>query len=154
MDSVRDLSEVHHHGINSGVLQGSISGPVLFILFIDELLQRYPNMLAFADDLALVVGREDLHDLEAELGREFRGVQRMVEDRRLEINTSKTKVLLFRDQYDELSYSDRKVRKDFCIQGYGHMNGRGDIRFPERLEVVESSSLYLGDHFLKFHFHV
>lgn len=44
------------HKVDCGVLQGSISGPVLFSLFIDSVL-RGLLVIAFADDLALPVGR-------------------------------------------------------------------------------------------------
>lgn len=66
---LRDLHRVTSHSINSGVLQGSISGPVLFSLFIDVVLRRVPDSVAYADDLAIVEGGRNVAEMELDLNR-------------------------------------------------------------------------------------
>lgn len=66
-----DLLHNPHHSINCGVLQGSISGPILFSLFIDEVLRGVSGTVASADDLALAVGLEDVAKLQFRLGAKF-----------------------------------------------------------------------------------
>lgn len=61
---LRDLHRVTSHSNNSGLLQGSISGPVLFSLFIDVVLRRVPDSVAYADDLAIVEGGRNVAEME------------------------------------------------------------------------------------------
>ena len=52
---VGDLREVTAHNIISGVLQGSISGSILFILLIEELVRQIQSMPQGAQDVAFTV---------------------------------------------------------------------------------------------------
>lgn len=87
---LRDLHRVSRHSVRSGVQQGSISGPVLTIMFIDEVLRQVPQTVAYADDLALVCGRESVDDLQLDLQLRFHQLQSKVESLRLTINLDKT----------------------------------------------------------------
>lgn len=151
---VGDLNTVPHREINSGVLQGSISGPTLFILFVDEVLRRIPDSVAYADDLAVVCGRTDLGDLALDTQVRFNHLQLILDQRGLTINISKTKIVLFRET--ELPRSDQAMRKDFHIRSE-HKRMTNGVSIPsQRIEVVESFN-YLGvtlDQFLKFNLHV
>ena len=148
---LQDLHRVDKHSIHSGVLQGSIAGPVLFTLFIDEVLRRVPGTIAYADDLALIHGRADINILGLQLQSRFLGLQEVVESLRLSINMTKTKVVLFRDSKHDLAPKERTAIDQFQIRG------RGLPELPGPLLEVVDSFCYLGvvlDCMLKFHLHV
>ena len=146
---VGELVTAPRHLINSGVLQGSISGPLLFSLLIDDVLRAVGCTVAYADDLALVQGREDVHDLMVRTNHKYSELQRVVESLRLTINVAKTKVMLFRDSLNQMATSNREFVHNFSVFGLGSVDQRGDVVLGKKLEVVTSFK-YLGVHLDKF----
>ena len=59
--------------MKEGVPQEAVLSPLLFIIFLDDLLQQFEEgtlVSAYADDLALVVGGSRKEDLEERMQRE------------------------------------------------------------------------------------
>ena len=151
-----DLFRVECHRIRAGVLQGSISGPVLFALFINEVITEVGCTVAYADDIALWQGYRDVHELMRRLQNKFNRLQRAIERLRLSINLGKTKIVLFRESLNTMEAQNREWVSGFCIRGLARVDMHGDVVFGDELEVV-SSYKYLGvelDEFLKFDRHV
>jgi len=72
------------------VLQGSILGPILFLLFINSLL----NIL-FADDTTGLVRGPNITDLASVLNLELQKMGTWLRANKLSINASKTKIMIF-----------------------------------------------------------
>jgi len=99
---------VRHNGIESewkkvlaGVIQGSVLGPILFILFISDINEYIPDTGDFekyADDiLSYIIGEAattSLPQLVAE------GVQRWCQDNNMKLNASKCQVLHIKGRHD------------------------------------------------------
>lgn len=107
--SVRDLQSTRKRPINSGVLQESISCPILFILFINEVLK-------------MVEGMESVEMLQFNLNKEFNKADSLIRSLKLRINMTKTKVVLFRDPAQKLSHADRNVYRKLNIKGVAPMD--------------------------------
>jgi hypothetical protein len=88
------LSEFEH--INIGVPQGSILGPLLFIIFVNCL----PNAvncktIMYADDTTLLCKAKYPDDLSTDLTSNLNHVANWLEANKLTLNVNKTKVMIF-----------------------------------------------------------
>ena len=58
--------------VSSGVLQGSIIGPLLFLINIDDMSQAVKcNLFLYADDTCLVCQHKDINGIEKQLNKDF-----------------------------------------------------------------------------------
>ena len=101
--------------INCGVPQGSILGPLLFLIYINDL----PNVSSklkfylFADDTNIYSESENLGSLLQCVNRELKYVKRWLDVNRLSLNIEKTNYIIFHSSSSSLgSTSGVKIGKD------------------------------------------
>ena len=82
--------------ISRGVPQGTILGPLLFLLYINDLPNclnhSHPRM--FADDTHLTYSAANVHDIEQKLNQDLKSVSEWLAANKLTLNTSKTEFML------------------------------------------------------------
>ena len=83
--------------IKCGVPQGSILGPLLFLLYINDLQDKlsHPNVYLYADDTVIYSTNEDLRLAHYRVQTELNHVLSWCEQNQLTINTKKTKAMVF-----------------------------------------------------------
>ena len=89
-----------------GVPQGSILGPLLFLLYINDMPQAVQcELLLYADDTCLIFQHSDIREIERQLNKNFSSICDWFVDNKLSIHfgEDKTKSILFS--------SKRKVKK-------------------------------------------
>ena len=96
--------------INCGVPQGSILGPLFFILYINDLprASKLSELLLFADDTSIFFSHSNLKYLENVLNNELLNIDVWLRCNKLSINTQKTNYVIF-------SPSQRRVNHSFSL---------------------------------------
>lgn len=82
--------------VNTGVPQGSILGPLLFIIFINNMCNviKYGKMSMYADDTTLSVSGDNVVDICSKLEYDLEALANWLRQNKLFLNTDKTKVML------------------------------------------------------------
>ena len=112
-----------------GVPQGSILGPLLFLLYVNDMSQAVTcDLLLYADDSCLVFQGKDINEIETKLNQDFNSLCDWFVDNKLSIHfgEDKTKSILFG--------TGRKLKKQRDLN-----ISRGEIKIKQHSQVV-----YLG----------
>ena len=82
--------------IDCGVPQGTVLGPLFFLLYINDLKSVCScELFLYADDSALLVSHKDKNIVERTLSVELLNVSRWMSDNRLSLHLGKTEAILF-----------------------------------------------------------
>ena len=112
--------------ITCGVPQGSILGPLLFLIYVNDMKAAVNcKLILYADDSALLVSGKDVVKIEQALSRELNAVNEWLEENRLSLHLGKTQSILFG--------SKKSLQKDDKL----HITCNGqDIEMKEEVEYL------------------
>ena len=84
--------------ITCGVPQGSILGPLLFLLYINDIasVSNIRSSILFADDTTLFCSSKNLQELTAIVNNELGNIMQWLNANKLSLNIDNTNVMLFR----------------------------------------------------------
>ena len=107
--------------LSCGVPQGSILGPLLFLLYVNDMPQAVNSeLLLYADDTCLIYTGKDIQKIEEQLNSDFTSLCEWFIDNKLSVHfgEEKTKSILFgtkrqlKDQRDlNLKYGDIEIKQ-------------------------------------------
>ena len=79
-----------------GVPQGSVLGPILFIMYINDMRRvlRFCDINLFADDTVLFIAAKNLEEAILHLNKDLRSLSGWLKFKQLKLNTNKTKFMI------------------------------------------------------------
>jgi ribonuclease P/MRP protein subunit RPP40 len=89
--------------VEAGEIQGSILGPILFIIFISDINSYIPpsiQLTKYADDLGTYNDYKDTKDDNTQ--QAIDGVEKWAKDNNMQINTNKTKHMIINQQKNQI----------------------------------------------------
>jgi Reverse transcriptase (RNA-dependent DNA polymerase) len=87
---------------NCGVPQGSILGPTLFLIYINNIkhLNLNGNLFQYADDIALVYSAKTMAELTQQMNEDMDSMKQWMDNHKLTVNIGKTKYMFFNQNRD------------------------------------------------------
>ena len=91
--------------IEYGVPQGSVLGPILFLLYINDI--QYSSKILkfhlFADDTSTIYSHNDLKNIEETYNNELKNVLEWLRANKLSLNVLKSKLVIFHPKYKKIN---------------------------------------------------
>ena len=96
-----------------GVPQGSVLGPLLFLIYINDLHNaiKFSTTHHFADDTNLLVVNDSLKKLQKQINFDLKFLSKWLKANKISLNASKTELLVFRHPNKPINY-DLKIKID------------------------------------------
>ena len=146
-----------YRNIRTGVPQGSILGPILFLIYINDL----PNVTSlvtflFADDSNFLISGKNVQDLIVRLNTELKIICDWFRANKLSLNPQKTKVMFFNIKESSMDWENVNIFLNFNNQNENDpnlMTKLNCIRSTDPIPAVKFLGLYL-DANLDFKYHI
>ena len=139
--------------VTCGVPQGSILGPLLFLLYVNDMKQAIKSeLLLYADDSCILMQHKDVKVIEEQLNRDFSSLCDWFVDNKLSIHfgEDKTKSILFASKHKikkadrlNISYNDINIKQHSSVSYLGCILNETLSGESMALEVIKKANARL-----------
>ena len=133
MDSRKQLTVIDNikfdcKTIRCGVPQGSILGPLLFLIYINDIIvcTQSIKFILFADDTSIFTSGRDLNSLYQLVNKQLFNISHWMQANKLILNTEKTNYMIFGTRPTgnitvdlKLKYRNNEITKAECAKFLG-----------------------------------
>ena len=90
-------------GTNAGVPQGSVLGPLLFLIYVNDISDNIISLTRlFADDSSLAVTSNDINEIEYVLNKDMESISKWASQWLVNFNPNKTEAMIFSNRFHQL----------------------------------------------------
>jgi len=103
----------NHNKMKYGVPQGSVLGPLLFLIYINDLHKaiHFSVVHHFADDTNLLVSDFSIKKIQKQINHDLKALCKWLRANKISLNASKTELLVFRHPKKKIEF-DLKIKID------------------------------------------
>jgi len=128
---------------NIGVLQGSTLGPLLFLIYINDLPKSVDFTPRLADDTCLVVTAPSIDQLKSRLNSEMNKTFNWMSANKLTLNATKSKLLMINLKHNSILTNISINCKSSSIKSVNQAKYLGvildhNLSFRDHIKVVET----------------
>ena len=113
--------------ISCGVAQCSVLGPLLFLLYINDLpkISKKQTIFLFSDDTNICYESLSLLDIQKSVNKELRKIRKWLESHRLALNLDKKNFVIFQSTQNKpetqlkIKFGRRRMSQEPCVKFLG-----------------------------------
>ena len=129
-----DKKNSENEKIVFGVPQGSVLGPILFLLYINDLRNAilHSRVYSFADDTALFYTNKKIKHIRKKLNKDLKSLLTWLRANKIALNASKTEIILFKSPKRKVNNTMKIKLGKFKLKFTSHVKYLG-ITLDEKL---------------------
>jgi Reverse transcriptase (RNA-dependent DNA polymerase) len=129
--------------INISVMQGSVLGPILFLIFINDLTKATTlKTLLFADDACSLHADKNLKNLIVKVNTELQKIANWFSANKLVVNVKKCKYIIFHTKGKKLDFEGQEV--------FLNLNDRNGTQHEEKIIKLDRISNSSSEKYYKY----
>ena len=128
------MHDSDHKIINCGVPQGSILGPLLFIVYINDIVNTTSllELILFADDTTLLFSHPDIASQNEIINKELQEICNWFQANKLSVNAGKTNYMVLGTHYNTRKFID--INQDINVLNESESTNSRDLE-KEKLNI-------------------